>query len=60
MRYVWFPEDRNAPDLLADGTEVDCKNLSKLMSGGHDEKQEGKNREMPEYPFGEAVRFPAG
>lgn len=42
---VWFPEDRDAPDLLADGTEVDCKNLSRLMSGGsHDVKQEGKNR----------------
>ena len=30
---VWFPDDKDAPDLLPDGTEIDCKGLSRRMSG---------------------------
>ncbi len=27
----WFPNDREAPDILDDGTEIDCNNLANMM-----------------------------
>ena len=30
----WFPDDKNAPDVLKDGTEVDVKDLARKMMGG--------------------------
>ena len=30
---LWFPEDRQAPDILSDGTVIDCAGLAKAMSG---------------------------
>lgn len=30
----WFPEDKNAPQVLADGTEVDLQSLKNKMMGG--------------------------
>lgn len=31
---VWFPKDKDAPDVLDDGTEIDCKELARNMNSG--------------------------
>lgn len=31
---VWFPKEKNVPDILPDGTEIDCRELMRIMSGG--------------------------
>ena len=31
---VWFPKDKDAPDILDDGTEIDCKELTRIMNSG--------------------------
>ena len=30
---LWFPEDRQAPDILPDGTVIDCAGLARVMNG---------------------------
>lgn len=31
---VWFPKDKDGPDILSDGTEIDCRELRRIMNGG--------------------------
>lgn len=31
---VWFPKDKEAPDVLDDGTEIDCRELTRIMNSG--------------------------
>lgn len=31
---VWFPKDKEALDVLDDGTEIDCKELTRIMNSG--------------------------
>lgn len=31
---VWFPEDKDSPDILSDGTVVDTRELARIMMGG--------------------------
>lgn len=31
---VWFPKDKDVPDILSDGMEIDCRELTRIMNGG--------------------------
>ena len=41
---VWFPDDKDAPDVLSDGTELRAGDLTDMMSANYFEKEKKEER----------------